>query len=261
MGILKKIDRKYGDGNFNRQVSYQVSVTVDGYFTTTLDPSDAEFLKSHGVRVNLNKMKRAGFYSARTLDSLVEKIENDFKFCFSEKIIEEKIMLEYQLSTSIAYCRTEQGEIVPNGEWVKGFGQYDDYKSGSKAPAWKNWYSGTETIHLAKRKPGTVQFFISPVKYLKYEYKNGETRDEYLHLSERQVDKNKCPNLYYLASIKCMNKASAPLIRIDYTEDVAGFFVNVFKGMAELIEKINQFSEPEMIKAAAISGDFKNLLS
>lgn len=240
------------DGSVKNELtfSYDINVSTDGVFSTTLPKDIVELFKSAGLELRRNRMKTLGYYSDTELDGLKKQISEACEEFLSRELTGEKIVIRYVIQTTCSYCLDIDGIPVPNGggEWTKTPGKYD----------WKN---GTKQTNSSNHEPYGLLIYARPFVKRDYKYKSGTIKTEYdWQLSEFLTDDS---DTYYLRWLKDVVGIDMPQWaeekEIDYTENTARFFVEMIKGICMLNEKIKDFLEPDAIMKIANSENFKLL--
>ena len=130
------------------------------------------------------------------------------------------------------------------------------------------WLEGTKGHGGTDGSPYGLDITVIPRLRREYKYLSGVERVEYIYLSDNEVfkmknDKPIVPgeNLSWLMAIVRMTREYryTKFMEIDYTEKIAGFFVNLIKSICMLNEQIKDVLDPESIKKLADKGF--NLLS
>jgi hypothetical protein len=184
---------------------------------------------------------REGCFSSSTIDGLVGKIKEACKEASSRKMTSESIVIKYAIRTACSYCISKSGEVVPNGgmEWT----ETDRYE-------WKN---GTVSQHATKTNPFGFEMYAKPFYKREYLYCNGRTSIEYAPVYDN-ISKS---DQFYLAWLVGVCSVDVPdetkIQEIEYTEDIARFFVETYKSLCVLNERIKGFLDPAGIRQIADS--------
>lgn len=246
MGVLKTV--KYHNHEEDFQFSYTVSVTADGLFTTTLPSDVAVMLKVALISLENNRSGNPGFFSDKTLDALLTQVSSVITEYFSKKLVESKIVIKYTIQTTCSYCLDVDGEIVPNGmpEWV---GEDRNGKHGYK------WQNGTIGQNATNPHPFGLSVFARASKKEVFQYRSGKTVSKYSYLNSGDIDREEQRYLHHLNSFASMSAPKGENPReIDYTENVARFFVDLLTSICRINEKIKDVLEPDKIAIIAESG-------
>ncbi len=236
MGRLKTITRRF-DGAEEIKVKYDVYVNSEGEFTTTLPIDIVRKLEDAKINLNHNRSRNAGFFCDDTLGGLHKQISECIKSYQSKTPIKEEIIIRYSINTLCSYC-IEDGEIFPNGSWC------DFEKTG--------WSGGTIDTHAAHQRPIGFDVFAEPKKKVTYQWKSGKTTSEYENIEEYDNLPEKGDKDYYLHWLDSVCSAvpnrEGKCKEIEYTEDIAKFFVDMIVAVCQINERIKDFLEPEQIK-------------
>ncbi len=254
MARVSKEKMRIGDKDEFIILDFEVNVTVEGLFTTTLKKEDAKYIESLGVLLNRNRAGNPGFFSSKTKDGLISTIDETVKEAFSRELIEEKIVLQYSFRTTASFGLTLDGKVIPNLGWGED-GAIDKET---------HWLNGNVSSHASSPEAIGVLMYVKPSFKRTYKYRGGREKIEYSTLSpfgSTQAKKEQ----YYLRWLEGIASTAPPgnvaLKEMDYTENRAKFFVETFKTMCKLAYSISQFDEPEKMEALADSQTgFKSLL-
>lgn len=214
-----------------------INIAADGLFYTTLPPEVLEILGKAFIH--------PGKLFDKSYKGLGEQIGEIFAEYFSKELVSEQMLLKYFIATSASYCKSADGEFLPNGEWQR---QKDGQFSG-----WINGI-GPNTIQ------GTgVSVYCVPINRKVFQYKSGRQliKDEQVHANyARDFGKeNLDDNLYWLAcKPETQNRlASSEFQYIEATPEVCAFFVGLYKSLWSLNERIKQMTSPEQPPAGKIN--------
>ena len=241
------------DGAVKGELSfkYDIQVNADGTFSEKLPADIVEKLKNAGISLGFNKQRRDGYFSDNTIDGLKSQVTAICKEYISRELVRETIVIAYQIRTTAAFCYTQDGDIVPNGGWVKG----ERVK----------WEQGTESHYASYPHPFSVSVYANPMIKREYVYRSGKEYVNYTNLSDNSLSEfTKEPfvvtgSLYWLSELTVQDKISGKsLIYVDYTPEIADFFVMVIKNMCKLSEALKNFVNPETLELEASRG-FKEL--
>lgn len=219
---------------------YQVSVNSEGLFTCTLPEDIAELLMNRGIELRQNRMKRYGYFENETLEGLNGNIEKTCEEYLSRELIQEKIVLKYQIEAYCSYWETKDGTKLPNGSMEDGD------KKGS------GWKHGTVDLNVCNPAPFGLLVYVHPCLRQDFKYKSGTEKTEYENLCYTEYKNKLSDNLKWLDGLCSMRSIyNLEVKEIDYTEDVGEFFVDLIKSIFILSEKIRDHLEPESIKMMA----------
>lgn len=213
-------------------VKYEVYVDTEGFFTTTLPEEFVAKLEAAQIPTEVNRARNKGYVYGRTLTELNARVKDIAVELVSRKLVEEKIVISYQLGTACNYNVTDDGEIYPNGMHGKG----------------GTWVEGTKKPFSMDLLPFGLQVYVRPYLKKTFVYKSGTTKVEYSNIKESENQ----PNLNWLNDLIRIGKVeNTKLHEIDYTENVAGVFVDIVKALFRMNEKIKDFTTPEAISKIA----------
>lgn len=233
-----------------------VTVTKEGMFTTTLPEASVQTLRDYGMELRPNRAGRAGFFSSETLEGLRREIEKVAKEAVSRELIEDKLVIKYQVNTSGTYALDDDGEIIPNGYWRKTKKPGDDYST--------NWREGNVNMPAYFGNTPTIKVFARVFHKKTYSYKSGktlETLETYHPKNGRggSVDWINClcnirPDVGSSSNIDYTRFAE-----VEATEENAAMFVKLFKFVFQANELLKEMSNPEFLLAYIAANRQKEL--
>ncbi|MFD2961321.1 MULTISPECIES: hypothetical protein [Olivibacter] len=240
MAVLKKnriLVTSPIDKSISIQVEFDVHVSSEGWFSTTIPFDTVEKFKWAEIPLNTNRLSKPGYYKSKTMDGIYDQIKNDCEMYVSSELIDEKIVIKYSIITNCSYCIDDNGGIVPNGRWVG-----ENYQ----------WKEGTERQNATERSPFGIKIFAKPYFKKTYRFKNGKTIDKYEAFSEFGSGTiSSDDSRYYLRWLQGLTSIAhenGKLNEIEYNENIAKFFVDAIKGICSINEKIKDLINPESIK-------------
>jgi hypothetical protein len=220
----------------------EISVNAKGLFYSYMPPGIIDRMQYGNVKFDPSLTSgRHGCFSASTIEGVVSKAKSACKEASSREQVSEVVVIKYAIKTSCAYCINEDSEVVPNGTraWV-GSSNYQ-------------WINGTVSQHATKPEPFGFQMYAKPFYKRTYLYCNGRESIEYAPIFDRVDNKER----YYLAWLSAVCSVGVPdettVQEVEYTEDIARFFVETYKSMCELNERIKGFLDPAGIRRIAES--------
>ena len=92
-----------------------VNVTKEGVFTTTLPTNAVEQIQKYGLVLRNNRIGNPGYFEAKTLDELKASIKATCNEALSRELVEEKLVIKYEICTKCNYLVDDNGDFVPNG--------------------------------------------------------------------------------------------------------------------------------------------------
>lgn len=244
---LKIVERSKIDSDDVLMFDLKININQEGLFTAYLPEDIVKLFDDAGVDLDWNPARRtrSGFFSSQTMQGLLSDVQERTAEYFSREMIEDKIVIRYDIQTTCSYCLSVDGAIVPNGrpEWVLS----DSY----------DWLQGTVEQNSNKRHPYGILIYAIPAKRRTYKYKSGKEKTEYEELYTNSMDKDQEGFLYHLASFVSMKPPGgwhSKLKEIDYTEDAAKFFVNLLTNICRLNERIKDMLDPKSLMKLIESG-------
>lgn len=231
-------DRIVRDGAISREIDfkYDINITKDGIFNTTLPADISELLNGAGIRLERNRLKNLGYFTSSTIDELRSEVNSVISEYLSRELKDDKIVIQYIIQTTCAYCLDITGEIVPNGHF--------EFTKTEKI----EWKSGTIKQSAGYRYPFGIRIYAKPFRKKTYRFRSGKEKAEYERMHVKGIS-DKPSYLYWLDSVCGIEKPKGENIKeIDYNEDIAKFFVDLLKSICRLNEQIKDMLEPESIK-------------
>lgn len=187
------------------------------------------------------KKGKEGCFSASNIPTLIDKIKSACREASSREQVNETIVIKYAIRTACTYCISNTGEIAPNGQyfWI-----------GSENYEWKE---GTIHQHATEPAPFGFEMYAKPFWKREYLYCNGRISIEY----EPVYDIFDKVERYYLSYLVAVSSVTAPdkttVQEIEYNEEIARFFVETYKSLCALNERIKGFLNPDGIRMIADS--------
>ncbi len=253
-----KTIRVLKDGSVINEIDFRYDVYVDkeGAFTTTIPEDIAKLLKDSGFDTFKNRLGNIGHYQSSTMDGLSDQIEKDIDRLMSKELVDEVIVLRYSIETICSYCIDQDGEFMPNGSFVKDDLFNKDYEK-------HGWQNGTIETHATSLGSFGFSAWVQPYVKRLYKFSTGKEYIDYEYVSsfgsgtvelEKYPDFEPGENLLWLIGIGSNEyPRGANLQEINYTEEVAEFFVELFKSIFRINENIKDYLTPEAIKKLAES--------
>lgn len=218
--------------------SYDVNVTKDGKFTTTLPKEAVRLIESYGVTLNKNRVGNIGFFSSDTMEGLARNINKAVEDAVSCELVGTEDVIKYQIMICASYCRNgadeTDTELYPNGKGLNG-----SYK----------WIDGNVRSDSLSQRATSFSVYVKPVTVKRYRYKSGRVRIE-----ESSIDEKKYPNgsaVLFLNSIvniypdRCME-----VKRMSCTEENAEFFKKAIISIWKMNEALGRILKDDMLELA-----------
>ena len=232
-----------------------VNVTKEGLFTTTLPQHVAEKIETYGLKLRTTRVGRAGYFSSDTLEGLKDEILKFLDEATSKTLIEEKLVIKYQIHTRCSYVLDADKEIIPNGYWRKGvttfgYGDPNFYNT--------NWRDGNKNEPAYHGNTPSISVFARVFHKRIYAYKSGKT----IEVLEPYKPKDKRgDSIDWINSVVDIIPERKGFISNDYytqfpevdaTEENAAMFVKLFKFIFQANEVFHDMNNPEyMLKLIA----------
>ncbi len=230
-------------------IKYDINVTTKGVFTTTLPGESVDKLVELGVDLKKNNRygSKLGYFEAPTMAELEDKVQQLCADAVTREMVSEKLVILYDVKTRVNYVKKTDGSVHPNG-----------YVGGEQGKDWF-WKEGNDTIASYDNKPFGMSICVKPHIQRVYKYRSGKEKVELTPIDRSPED---CadhlkpgPNLLWLNRLCNMGSGGygANLQTVDYSEEVAGFFVRFVKMIMEFSDKIKDFLDPDSIEQIARS--------
>lgn len=249
---MAKIGRetvKVGNREFSIEVKFDLNVNAAGEFTATLDEKDVKMIQGYGIELYNNGRfnSRLGFFCHVTKIGLIEQITEVLRKCVNREEISREIVIRYSFQTVGGCAFTTEGKIIPNPGWTRdGEVDKDLY-----------WQHGTFENYSSSARATGIQFYAQPFMKITYKYGNGQTKVEYLEITERHNFENGEYYLNWLAAIKSTKPPeNGKGGEIAYTEERAKFFVDLFKSVVNLSFKIKELVDADTLIGVIENGNY-----
>lgn len=217
-----------------------VTVTKEGLFTTTLPEESANLLRDYGLELKPNRAGRKGFFSSDTLEGLRKQIEKVAREALSRELIEDKLVIKYQVITKGSYVLDDDKEIVPNGYWVKNKQSDDNFCD--------NWREGNANDRYRGNIP-TISVFARVFRKKTYTYKSGKllhTLEPYYAKNGRGGSIDWINSLCNIAPNYAGNRPDYDRFpEIEATEENAAMFVKLLTFIFQCNELFKDLDKPE----------------
>lgn len=244
--------------NDNIHFKTPVSVSKEGVFTTTLPESAVNLLKEYGLKMDSNRLGREGYFENKTLAGLENEIHEFVRDCISRTLIEDKLVIKYRIRTKAAYLVDVDGEIIPNGYWVKNHKDFEEQRVV--------WRDGNANSGMNRFTP-SLSVFASVYHKKTYSYKSGKTVTLY---EKYDTDSKGRSHIDWLASQVnlapddkmfgfTIERDIYPLPEIEATPEVADLFVKLVKFIDQANELFQGLNNPENILALLAANTPKKL--
>jgi hypothetical protein len=232
-----KTIKAFFDGSKYRelQFSYEVHTNSDGMFYTTLPENIIQPLIDHNIKIAHNpRTHKPGYFINETLSGLINEIDSLFEDFMSKEIVEDKIVIRYNINTKCIYVKDGE-EIFPNGYYVK------DHQ----------FISGTNSLHAASKEPYGIEIYVDVRKKITYKFKTGTTKTVYDRVDVPNFSTGNDDNFYLIWINNIIgisdHKMTGSFKEIDYDEQRAKFFVDLIKSICFINENIIDNLEPDSI--------------
>lgn len=233
-----------GDDGTELKFSYIINVTTEGDFSTTLPSDVVEKFQEAKIRMDINRLRKPGYFSAPTLTELEDSVSSACHEYLSAELISESTVIRYCIETTCSYNLNTQGGIEPNGTWT----DLKPYK----------WHGGTRTTHATAHNPYGFLVYAKPQIRKDYRYKSGREQTKYSRVSVPNYVLEMGDPQYYITRLNAFvgicEPKSGDIQEVEYTEENAAFFVGLLESICRMNERIKDFLDPESIKELVAAG-------
>lgn len=222
---------------FDLIFSVSVRVTNDGDFTCTL-PDEIAKLFDGKISLNVTRLGRDGYFSSKTLDGLRTDIEKKIKELCSEKEVSSEKIIRFAIETACSYAIDDKGDFLPNPNKSEG------------------WRGGTVSLDACNRSPYGLRIYAHPFEKITYRYEaTGKERVEYKSLYVHDFGKDvKDDPIQWLCNLHTLDGKELKTQEMPCTKESLLFFVNLFKWLFSVNERIKPFLNPSGIELLATRG-------
>lgn len=218
--------------------SYDVNVSKDGTFSTTLPKEAVSKIEAYGVTLNKNRIGNPGYFSAKTMEELESNIYKAVEEAVSCELVSTEDVIKYQIMICASYCRNGADEtyteLYPNGKGLNG-----NYI----------WMDGNVRSDNLDRNPTSFSVYVKPVSLKRYRYKSGRERTE-----EGPIDERKYPEgsaIRFINSIvNVFPHKYIEVKRMPCTEENAEFFKKAIMSIWKLNEALGKLLHDDTLELA-----------
>ncbi len=226
--------------------NYDVNVTKDGKFTTTLPKEAVSLIESYGVTLNENRVGNAGFFSSDTMCGLAENIYKAVEEAVSCELVGTEDVIKYQIMICASYCKNgadeTDAELYPNGKGLNG-----NYQ----------WIDGNMRNDNLERKPISFSVYVKPMTVKRYRYKSGRERIEEESINEEKYPKES--TILFLNSIvNICPDIHKEVKQMPCTEENAEFFKKAIMSIWKLNEALGSILKEDTLEMAIKSQKLLN---
>lgn len=218
--------------------TYDVNVTKDGRFTTTLPKEAVSLIESYGVTLDKNRAGNTGFFSSDTMEGLASNIYKAVEEAVSCELVGTEDVIKYQIMICAAYCRNgadeTDTELYPNGVGLNG------------GYIWKD---GNVRCDGLDRKPASFSVYVKPMTIKRYRYKSGKERTEEANIDERKYPKGSAI-LFINSLVNTYPNNFMAVKEISCTEENAEFFKKAIMSIWKLNEAIGKILKEDTLEQA-----------
>lgn len=211
---------------------FDIYVTQSGEFTTTLPKEVVDKIEDAQIHLSTNRNGTKGFLSSETKDGLIKKVSDLAKEYVSRELISEKLVIQYSIETQMSYQLSPDGKVCPNGIIGGGTG----------------WRGGVLESNATYPSPFGLRVYVGIFTKSEWRYKSGVVKSNYEgHWGSSGIKQTReeAPNLHWIANLTAISSSSRgfgsskmAISEMDYTEQNAGFFVDLVSALCLLNEKI-----------------------
>lgn len=218
--------------------TYEVNVSKDGRFSTTLPKEAVSKIEAYGVTLNENRVGNRGYFSSDTMEGLVDEIRKAVEEAVSCELVSTEDVIKYQIMICASYCRNgadeTDTELYPNGKGLNG-----SYV----------WVDGNVRSDHLDRKPTSFSVYVKPMTIKRYRYKSGKERTE-----ETGIDESKYPKesaiLFLNSLVNIFPSRFIDVKELPCTEENAEFFKKAIMSIWKLNEAIGKILKEDTLELA-----------
>lgn len=218
--------------------SYDVNVSKDGTFSTTLPKEAVSKIEAYGVTLNKNRIGNPGYFSAKTMEELEKKIHKAVEEAVSCELVSTEDVIRYQIVICASYCRNgadeTDTELYPNGVGLNG-----NYQ----------WINGNERSDNLEKKPTSFSVYVKPMTVKRYRYKSGEERTEVGNIDEKKYHKGSAI-LFLNSLVNIFPKRFIEVKELPCTEENAEFFKKAIMSIWKLNEALGKILHDDTLELA-----------
>ena len=218
--------------------TYDVNVSKDGTFSTTLPQEAVAKIEAYGVTLNTNRLGNRGYFLSDTMEGLVSKIRAAVEEAVSCELVATEDVIKYQILICASYCRNRADasdtNLYPNGASLNG-----NYQ----------WVDGNVQSDGLSPHPSSFSIYARPMTVKRYRYKSGKERTE-----EEIIDETKYPEgsaIRFINSI--VRNFPADFIKVEQmpcTEENAEFFKKAIMSIWKLNEALSRILKDDTLELA-----------
>lgn len=218
--------------------SYDVNVSKDGTFSTTLPKDAVSKIESYGVTLGRNRIGNPGYFAAKSLDELQVCIFKAVEEAVSCELVSTEDVIKYQIMICASYCRNMADEtdtkLYPNGGCLHG--KY-------------LWIEGNVHFSTWNKQPTSFSVYAKPISLKRYRYKSGRERVE-----EEPIDESKYPEESAIRFLNALvtNHAynNTAVNQMPCTEENAEFFKQAVMSIWKLNESLGKILNEDTLEQA-----------
>lgn len=218
--------------------TYDVNVSKDGTFSTTLPKEAVAKIESYGVTLNTNRLGNRGYFSSDTMEGLESKIRAAVEEAVSCELVGTEDVIKYQILICASYCRNSADEsdtnLYPNGKSLNSNFQ---------------WVDGNVCSDGLSQHPHSFSVYVRPMTVKRYRYKSGKERKE-----EERIDETKYPEgsaIRFINSIVGNFPDSyIAMKQMPCTEENAEFFKKAIMSIWKLNEALGRILKDDTLELA-----------
>lgn len=227
-----------------------VSVSKDGIFSTTLPKEANEKLSAYGLAMSTNRIGNPGYFSAKTLEELDKDITSFAKECISRKLVDECLVIKYEINTRCNYIKDEDGELNPNGLWTKKLMSFEEGKA--------RWRVGNDNPPQNKCTP-SISVWAKVFNKKTYRYHSGKEIVKYEYY-EPNTKRQERTSLDWINSLCNTSPSKETIFRtlldddiirmpeVDATQQNGQFFITMYQLIFKMNEMFHDFNQPGAVE-------------
>lgn len=218
--------------------TYEVNVSKDGRFSTTLPKEAVSKIEAYGVTMDANRVGNRGYFTSETMEGLSDAIRKVVEEAVSCELVSTEDVIKYQIMICASYCKNRADEtdteLYPNGK-----GLCDNYQ----------WVDGNVRNDRLERKPTSFSVYVKPITIKRYRYKSGKERTEESDIDESKYSKGSAI-LFLNSLVNIYPDRYMTVKELPCTEENAEFFKKAILSIWKLNEAIGDILKKDMLEAA-----------
>lgn len=218
--------------------TYDVNVSKDGRFSTTIPQEAVAKIESYGVTLNANRLGNRGYFYSNTMEGLERKLREAVEEAVSCELVSMEDVIKYQIIICASYCKNSADasdtNLYPNGRKLNGNYQWVD----------GNMLSDGLTPHSS-----LFSIYVKPKTIKRYRYKSGKERIEETNIDETKYQEESA--IRFINSIvNIFPDRCIEVKQMQCTESNAEFFKKAITSIWKLNEALGKLLKDDTLELA-----------